>query len=165
MLFPSLRRAVADDASGLAKTLTAAGSRTTAVLRWFAAALRRLAERLIAPLRTGDGPNKFRLSSVETHTTTIDGDTGWTYRPPARLRCPECATDILQADSRDPIDCPTCPVDLPPERFGDLDLLGLICPICRTPMQHGQRHPNAFDVPEWANCPNCQYHWEFKHLY
>jgi hypothetical protein len=146
-------------------TFTAVGSRTTAALRWVAAALRRLAERLIDPLRAGDGPNKFRLSSVETHTTTIDGDTGWAYRPPATLRCPDCGSEILQADSRASIDCPECRVDLPAERFGDLDLLGLACPVCRTPMQHGQRHPEAFDVPEWANCSNCQYHWEFKHFY
>jgi len=156
---------VADDAHGFAEALTAVGSRTTAALRWLVAALRRLAERLIAPLRTGDGPNKFRLSSVETHTTTIDGDTGWAYRPPATLQCPACATTILQADSRNHIDCPACRVELPPERITDLDLLALTCPVCRTRMQHGQRHPEAFDVPEWANCPNCQYHWEFKHFY
>jgi len=167
MLSPALRHAVADDADarGFGGMLTAAGSRSIAALRWVAAMLRRLAERVIAPLRAGDGPNKFRLSSVETHTTTIDGDTGWAYRPPATLRCPACATEILQADSRSVIDCPTCRIELPPERFGDLNLLGLTCPICRTPMQHGQRHPEAFDVPEWANCPNCQYHWEFKHFY
>mgnify|MGYP000285276883 CR=1 FL=1 len=64
-----------------------------------------------------------------------------------------------------PIDCPECRIELPAERFSELELLGLTCPICRTPMQHGQRHPEAFDVPEWANCPNCQYHWEFKHFY
>jgi len=158
MLLPAVRRAVADDAHGLGATLTAAGSRAIAALRW-------LAERLIAPLRTDDSPNKFRLSSVETHTTTIDGDTGWAYRPPATLRCPECAAGILQADSRAPVDCPECRVELPPDRFTELELVGLTCPVCRTPMQHGQRHPNAFDVPEWATCPNCQYHWEFKHFY
>jgi hypothetical protein len=158
---------VADDADahGLVETLTAAGHRTTDALRWLAAVLRRLAERLIAPLRVDDSPNKFRLSSVETHTTTIEGDTGWAYRPPATLRCPECAEEILQADPRAAIDCPECRVALAPKRFTELELLGLTCPICRTPMQHGQRHPEAFDVPEWATCPNCQYHWEFKHFY
>jgi len=149
---------VADDARGFVATLGAVGSRLFASLRW-------LVTRLVAPLRTDDDPNKFRLSSVETHTTTIDGDTGWAYRPPATLRCPECATGILQADSRDRIDCPRCRIDLPPERFTDLELLALTCPICRTRMQHGQRHPEAFDVPEWATCENCQYHWEFKHFY
>ncbi|MFB6256006.1 MAG: hypothetical protein ABEH58_04635 [Haloplanus sp.] len=155
---------MADDADAQ-EFADAAVSRTTAALRWSLSTCRWLAERLIAPLRTGDGPNKFRLSSVETHTTTIDGDTGWAYRPPATLRCPDCATGILQADSRDDIDCPECRIELPADRFSDLELLGLTCPICRTPMQHGQRHPDAFDLPEWANCPNCQYHWEFKHSY
>jgi len=149
---------VADDARGPVTTLAAAASRFLTSLRWVGA-------RLAAPLRAGDGPNKFRLSSVETHTTTIEGDTGWAYRPPATLRCPSCTSDILQADSRDPIDCPDCRVELPPERFTDLDLLELTCPVCRTRMRHGQRHPKTFDVPEWATCENCQYHWEYKHFY
>lgn len=149
---------MADDSRGLAATLGVAGRRLLALLRW-------LVTRLLAPLRTDGDPNKFRLSSVETHTTTIDGDTGWAYRPPATLRCPACAAEILQADSRDPIDCPHCRVELPAERFSDLELLALTCPLCRTRMQHGRRHPKAFDVPEWATCPNCQYHWEFKHFY
>ncbi|WP_251342543.1 hypothetical protein [Haloplanus halophilus] len=149
---------MAGDPRGLAAALGSAGSRLIASLRWLLA-------RLLAPLRTGDGPNKFRLSSVETHTTTIDGDTGWPYRPPATLRCPECGSGILQPDSREDIDCPTCSVTLPPERFTDLELLALTCPICRTRMQHGRRHPETFEVPEWATCHNCQYHWEFKHFY
>lgn len=148
---------MANDASGPARTLRAAGTRLLAALRW-------LGERLVAPLRTGDGPNEFRLSSVETHTTTIDGDTGWAYRPPATLRCPDCGDEILQADARADIDCPACSVALSPEQFTDLTLLGLACPVCRTPMQYGRRHPQ-FGVPEWATCRNCQYHWEFKHFY
>lgn len=147
-----------DDAHTLASTLLSAGRRAVAALRWAVV-------RLIAPLRTGDGPNEFRLSSVETHTTTIDGDTGWAYRPPATLRCPDCGADIVQADAREPIDCPDCRVRRPPERFTALELRSLTCPVCRTRMQHGQRHPETFDVPEWATCPNCQYHWEFKHFY
>lgn len=149
---------MADDAHGLAAALGAAGRRLLASVRWLGA-------RLAAPLRTGDGPNKFRLSSVETHTTTIEGDTGWAYRPPATVRCPECAADIVQADARAAIDCPRCRVELPPGQFTDLELLALTCPLCRTRMLYGQRHPEAFDVPEWATCPNCQYHWEFKHFY
>ncbi|WP_338737820.1 hypothetical protein [Haloplanus salilacus] len=125
----------------------------------------RIGERLVAPLRTADDPNAFRLSSVETHTTTIDGDTGWGHRPPATVRCPECAAEILQADARDPIDCPACAAEFQSDRFTDLELLTLTCPVCRTPMQHGRRHPHTFDVPEWATCGNCQYHWELKHFY
>jgi len=149
---------VADDSSGPVPALGSTGRRAFEWLQW-------IVGRLIAPLRADDGPNEFRLSSVETHTTTLDGDTGWAYRPPATLRCPECATDIVQGGPREPIDCPTCPVDLSPERFADLELLALRCPLCRTRMQHGRRHPETFDVPEWATCPNCQYHWEFKHFY
>lgn len=156
---------MADDSHSSSTALDPSDSRLRAAVRWLAAAVRWLVGRLIAPLRTGDGPNKFRLSSVETHTTTIDGDTGWAYRPPATLRCPACESKILQADSRDDIDCPSCRVALPPDRFGDLELLALTCPVCRARMQHGQRHPEAFDVPEWATCENCQYHWEYKHFY
>jgi hypothetical protein len=129
------------------------------------ARLRGRAARLVAPIRAEGGPGRFRLWSIETSTTTSRGGTGWAYRPPATLRCPDCAAEILQADSRDAIDCPQCRVDLPPERFTDLELLALSCPVCRAPMQHGRRHPEAFDVPEWATCHNCQYHWEFKHFY
>jgi uncharacterized protein YbaR (Trm112 family) len=149
---------VADDSHGLVATLAAAGSRILAPFAW-------LLGRLIEPLRTGDGPNKFRLSSVETHTTTIDGDTGWAYRPPAMLGCPECGAGILQSDPRDDIDCPSCSATFPPGEMTDLELRLLICPVCRARMEHGQRHPEAFDVPEWATCHNCQYHWEFKHFY
>jgi hypothetical protein len=149
---------VSEDSSGLA-------SRLGATSRWAFEWLRWGVERFLAPLRVDGEPNKFRLSSVETHTTTVDGDTGWAYRPPATLRCPECATEVVQGGPREPIDCPTCPVDLPPDRFADLELLTLRCPLCRTRMQHGRRHPEAFEIPEWANCPNCQYHWEFKHFY
>ncbi|WP_435069099.1 hypothetical protein [Haloplanus sp. C73] len=148
---------MADQSRGFVRALGAATGHVLASLRW-------LGTRLVAPLRTGDGPNEFRLSSVETHTTTIDGDTGWAHRPPATLRCPECGDEILQADSSAPIDCPRCRVDLPADRFTDLDLLALTCPVCRSGMQYGRRHPE-FGVPEWANCPNCQYHWEFKHSY
>jgi hypothetical protein len=121
--------------------------------------------RLIAPLKAADEPNAFRLSSVETHTTTIDGDTGWAHRPPATVRCPECAAAILQADPRDAIDCPECAAAFPPDRFTDLELLTLTCPVCRATMEHGRRHPRTFDVPEWATCHHCQYHWEFEHFY
>jgi Zn finger protein HypA/HybF involved in hydrogenase expression len=149
---------VADDSRGLVEAVGAVWSRSAAALGW-------LVGRLIAPLRTGEGPNEFRLSSMETHTTTVDGDTGWARRPPARLRCPECGAEILQADSRTSIDCPSCVASFPPTKFTDLELISLTCPVCRSRMQHGQRHPEAFDVPEWATCPDCRYHWEFKHFY
>lgn len=120
---------------------------------------------LLAPLKRGDGPNKFRLSSVDTATTTYEGDEGWATRPPATLSCPRCEAEILQHNSRDRIDCPRCVASFSHTEFGDLELLYLTCPVCQTRMQHGQRHPRVFDFPEWATCDACRYHWEFKHFY
>jgi Zn finger protein HypA/HybF involved in hydrogenase expression len=134
------------------------GRRTVALVR-------RLVGRAIAPLTAADGPGEFRLSIPETHTTTLDGDTGWSHRPPARLRCPECRAEIHQADPRSRIDCPRCAATYPPDRFPDLELVALICPTCRRRMRHGRRHPEAVDVPEWATCDGCRYHWEFQHFY
>jgi hypothetical protein len=128
-------------------------------------AFKGLWERVVDPLRTGDGPNKFRLSSAETATTTYDGDVGWTSRPPAMLRCPRCGDDVLQHDARDDIDCPRCVAVFSAEEFSDLELDHFVCPVCRNRMTHGQRHPESFDVPEWATCDACRYHWEFRHSY
>jgi hypothetical protein len=41
----------------------------------------------------------------------------------------------------------------------------MTCPVCKSHMQYGQRHPEQFDFPEWATCNNCRYHWEFEHSY
>jgi Zn finger protein HypA/HybF involved in hydrogenase expression len=127
--------------------------------------LRPVIERILQPLRTSDGPNKFRLSAMETATTTHNGDTGWVKRPPASVRCPRCESEIFQHNARDSIDCPRCVAELSYEEFPDLELLYMICPVCRSRMQHGQRHPERFSVPEWATCNACRYHWEFKHFY
>lgn len=127
--------------------------------------LRWVGERLVAPLRTDGGPNKFRLSSADTATTTYDGDVGWTKRPPAMLQCPRCDSEVLQHNARDGIDCPRCVAEFTHEEFAELELRYMICPVCRSRMQHGQRHPEVFDIPEWATCDECRYHWEFKHSY
>jgi DNA-directed RNA polymerase subunit RPC12/RpoP len=131
------------------------------VFRW----LRNVGERVLAPLRKQGGPNKFRLSSADTGTTTYDGSVGWGNRPPAVLECPRCATDIFQHNALDGIDCPRCVAEFSYEEFADLELRYLQCPVCRSEMQHGQRHPHQFDFPEWATCDGCRYHWEFKHSY
>lgn len=128
-------------------------------------AVRRLADLLVDPLRVDGTPNKFRLSSVETATTTYDGDVGWGKRPPAVLRCPQCGSDVLQHSAGDEIDCPHCVAAFGHEEFPDLELDHMVCPVCRSRMQHGRRHPDAFDVPEWATCNGCRYHWEFRHSY
>lgn len=135
------------------------------VLRAVFAGLRRVGERVVAPLREGDGPNKFRLSSPDTATTTIDGSVGWHNRPPAALECPRCAAEIYQHNARDGIDCPRCVAEFGHDEFTDLKLLYMRCPVCRSEMQHGQRHPERFDFPEWATCDGCRYHWEFRHSY
>lgn len=127
--------------------------------------LKHVGERLVAPLRRGEGPNKFRLSSGETATTTYDGSVGWGNRPPAILTCPRCDTAIRQSTAFDDIDCPRCVTALEAAEFTDLRLSYLECPVCRSRMRHGQRHPDRFDFPEWATCDSCRYHWEFKHSY
>ncbi|MEF8783683.1 MAG: hypothetical protein V5A39_05880 [Haloarculaceae archaeon] len=125
----------------------------------------RMAKAVVAPLRTSGGPNKFRLSSADTATTTHDGDSGWASRPPVTVECPRCSEDILQHNARDRIDCPRCVAEYDHEEFSDLELRGMICPVCKSDMNYGQRHPERFDFPEWATCDRCRYHWEFKHSY
>jgi Zn finger protein HypA/HybF involved in hydrogenase expression len=128
-------------------------------------AVKRAGGRVAAPLRRNGGPNKFDLSSVDTATTTYEGDEGWAKRPPATLECPQCGGEILQHSAGDTIDCPHCVAEFGYEEFTELELLYLSCPVCRSRMLHGQRHPERFDIPEWATCDSCRYHWEFKHSY
>jgi DNA-directed RNA polymerase subunit RPC12/RpoP len=129
------------------------------------AKLRWVGERIVSPLRRGEGPNKFRLSSVDTATTTYDGDVGWGKRPPATLECPRCGDEILQHNALDDIDCHHCVAEFDYDDFDELELLYMNCPVCKSRMVHGQRHPERFDIPEWATCNRCRYHWEFKHSY
>jgi hypothetical protein len=134
------------------------------VLRVVFSRLRRLLAAVVEPLRASEDAS-FRLSSPETQTTTIDGDVGWASRPPARLRCGRCGADVDQADSRDDIDCQFCVGEYSHEEFPELELVCLVCPVCGDEMEHGRRHPGAFDVPEWATCHSCRYHWEFCHSF
>ena len=126
--------------------------------------LKWLADRLIEPLRTDDDLENFRLSIPEAQTTTVEGAVGWNKRPPATLQCPQCENEIYQADGMDPIDCPRCVAEFTRHEFPDLELLALHCPVCKGQMRHGRRHPRAFDIPEWATCRSCHYHWEFDHF-
>jgi Zn finger protein HypA/HybF involved in hydrogenase expression len=151
---PGTRTTTADGDTELTKRLRAAGR-----------SLRRIVDRIVDPLRADDDLENFRLSIPETHTTTIDGDTGWATRPPAQLRCRQCDSEIRHSDPRDVIDCPRCVAEFDPDEFPDLELLYLECPVCRNRMEHGQRHPDRLDVPEWATCHDCRYHWEFKHSF
>lgn len=137
----------------------------TGRFRRLLATVKRVAEKVAAPLQRSDGPNKFRLSSMDTATTTYEGDTGWARRPPATVACDRCGSEIFQPNALDDIDCPRCVASYEPESFGELELLGMTCPVCQSPMEQGQRHPERFDIPEWATCQRCRYHWEFEHSY
>jgi Zn finger protein HypA/HybF involved in hydrogenase expression len=137
----------------------------TGLLKTTLSALKWVGQRVAAPLRRSDGPNKFRLSSVDTATTTYEGDSGWNKRPPAILECPSCAGEVLQHHAWDDINCPHCVASFDHEEFSDLELRSLRCPVCKSTMEHGQRHPEQVAFPEWATCDGCRYHWEFKHSY
>jgi len=121
--------------------------------------------KLLVPLKRSDGPNKFRLSSMDTATTTYEGDSGWAKRPPATVECDRCGSEIFHPSSREDIDCPRCVASYDPDAFGSLELLSMTCPVCKNQMVHGRRHPEQFDIPEWATCKQCRYHWEFQHSY
>lgn len=122
-------------------------------------------QRLAAPLRADEEMTQFTLSVPEAQTTTVDSVQGIDARPPAVLRCPQCQSQILQARALDRIDCPECVRTFREDAFPDLELLAMICPRCETEMQYGRRHPRVFDRPEWATCPDCQYHWDLDHWF
>lgn len=127
-------------------------------------ALKHVGHLLVEPLRVDDDLKEFTLSIPEAQTTTVDGDIGWARRPPAGVRCPNCDGEIHQRQAIDAIDCPRCVGEFGPEEFPEFELLYLCCPVCRTRMDHGNRHPNTIDAPEWATCSACRYHWEFDHF-
>lgn len=128
-------------------------------------ALKRLAYLLVAPLLEDDEMDDIRLSMPETATTTYNGSEGWSRRPPAVLRCPECGERAYQHRARDEIQCSDCFRSYSEEEFSELELLELVCPKCETSMRFGRRHPRYFDVPQWATCDSCHYHWEYSHTY
>jgi Zn finger protein HypA/HybF involved in hydrogenase expression len=161
----SLGRAVTGSSPEPGEAVAQAESYLTSSLAAVAGVLRACLEKVAAPLRTGEGPNKFDLSAAETATTTYDGDVGWSKRPPAIVRCPRCDAEIVQHQAYDSIDCPHCVEEFSYREFSDLELLRMGCPRCKRVMLHGQRHPERFDIPEWATCDRCRYHWEFKHSY
>lgn len=127
--------------------------------------LRYLARRLVDPLRADDEIEHFTLSIPEAATTTYRRSEGWPKRPPATLACPGCGAEIYQHRPWSDLDCPDCPEAYESEDFPELELLSIHCPRCGTGMDHGRRHPVAFDIPEWATCGNCQFHWEYAHSY
>lgn len=127
--------------------------------------LKRLYEALADPLRVDEDTETFTLAIPEAQTTTVDSVQGWSNRPSALLRCPGCDAQIPQRRSSSAIDCVNCYRTFGSDEFSELELLGLVCPRCNTEMVHGIRHPNLFDIPEWATCPDCQYHWDLDHWF
>ena len=124
---------------------------------------RRVGHLLVEPLRV-DPDTEFGLAIPDAQTTAMRGDVGWFDRPPAVVECQECESEIYQHRPTTDLDCPECWREFPCEEFPELKLVRLVCPVCQERMKHGRRHPQQFDVPEWASCTNCQYHWEFEHF-
>jgi len=112
-----------------------------------------------------EGPDTFTLAVPEAHSTFKRGDVGWAKRPPAVVECPTCSSSFTHEFANDFLDCPHCSFESPPDRFGDVDVVMFACPHCERRLEHGIRHPEMMDVPEWASCTDCQYHWEYQHNY
>ena len=127
--------------------------------------LKLVVEKIVDPLRADETITHFTLAIPEAQTTTVDSVQGWENRPPAVLRCAGCETEIHQRRSRSRIDCTYCYREFSADEFGDLALVSMVCPRCDAEMDHGRRHPRLFDVPEWATCPDCQYHWDLNHWF
>jgi len=121
--------------------------------------------KLVEPLKTDDSVKQFTLSIPEAQTTTVDSVQGWQNRPPAVLQCPGCESEMLQHNAMGTIDCSECWREFREDEFSDHELLEMICPRCDSVMEHGIRHPKMFDIPEWATCPSCQYHWDLDHWF
>lgn len=129
-------------------------------------ACKRVVHALLEPLRVDTSNEQFTLAIPEAQTTTTgDSEQGWHNRPPALLRCPGCDGQMAQSDPIDDIECSECWRTFDEQHFGDHELLALVCPRCNTAMTHGTRHPGVFDVPEYATCEDCQYHWDLDHWY
>jgi len=127
--------------------------------------LKRYAMLIVDPPWEKEGPDNFTLAVPESHSTFKRGDVGWPKRPPAVVECPSCSESFVHEFANDVVDCPNCYFEGPPspEEFSELSLLGLICPHCQRNLDYGIRHPDLVDVPEWASCTECQYHWEYQH--
>ncbi|HKJ58932.1 MAG TPA: hypothetical protein VKA37_06870 [Halobacteriales archaeon] len=122
-------------------------------------------DKLVDPLREDETITHFTLAIPEAQTTTVDSVQGWDNRPPAVLRCSGCGTEITQHRSRNTIDCPYCYREVSDDQFDELELVAMVCPRCDAEMNHGIRHPVMYDIPEWATCPDCQYHWDLSHWF
>jgi len=127
--------------------------------------LKRAAMFVLDPPWTKDGPETFTMAVPEAHSTFKRGDVGWANRPPTVVECPSCAKQFTHEFANDFVDCPHCRFECSPDEFADLELVKLLCPHCGRDLNHGTRHPGMMEVPEWASCIDCQYHWEYQHDY
>lgn len=127
--------------------------------------IKHLLVKLIEPLTVDETITQFTLSIPEAQTTTVDSVQGWANRPPAVFQCSGCESEIYQQHAMNTIDCPACWREFPNDAFSVRELRAMICPRCNSEMNHGRRHPNVYDTPEWATCPNCQYHWDLDHWF
>jgi len=125
--------------------------------------LKRWVRAALDPPWTRDGPETFTLAVPEAHSAFKAGDEGWSSRPPAVVRCPTCSSLVTHAFADDVVACSTCSWECSPDEFPALELVALVCPDCRRQLDYGVRHPSLVEVPEWASCTSCQYHWEYQH--
>ena len=120
---------------------------------------------VIERFQVGDELENFSLAIPDAQTTTVDSVQGWDARPPVIVICPGCDSQIPQRRSDAELDCPGCHRSYSARQIGELELEMMVCPRCGEQMDHGVRHPMLFDVPEWATCPSCQYHWDLDHWF
>ncbi|WP_206662543.1 hypothetical protein [Halorubrum sp. BOL3-1] len=120
---------------------------------------------ILDPPWTREGPETFTMAVPEAHTTFKRGDVGWAKRPPAVVQCPSCHDLFTHEFANDFLDCPSCHMERSPEEFAGMELVALVCPRCDRRLDQGIRHPEMMDVPEYASCTECQYHWEYQHDY
>lgn len=127
--------------------------------------LKRFLSWIVDPLRADESITQFTLSVPEAQTTTVDSVQGLRNRPPLVVECPGCTGKIVQPHAYERFDCQHCFRDWPSGSLEEFELIAMVCPRCESDMQHGRRHPQVFDVPEWATCPNCQFHWDLTHWF
>lgn len=128
--------------------------RLKAVLKW-----------LVSPPKEMPDDHPLTLAIPDARSTFDRGAVGLAERPTARVRCDACGRKFFHRRGHDMIRCPQCPNERPPEQLSDFELMELQCPACGVAMDYGIRHPNIFDAPQWASCPNCHYHWESNHAF
>lgn len=112
-----------------------------------------------------EGPHPLTLAIPDARSTFNPGTSGLAARPSADVLCPSCETEFTHEYALEMIRCPKCRFESHPDHFGKLELMRFRCPDCGAEMEYGIRHPNIFTSPQWASCPDCQFHWERRHSF